>query len=1094
MDRPFELASHFEPRGDQPRAIEEIISSFRKGQRAQTLLGVTGSGKTFTVANVIQALQKPTLILAPNKTLAAQLYGEMKELFPENAVQYFVSYYDYYQPEAYVPSSDTFIEKDAIVNDAIDRMRHAATQSLLSRPDVIIVASVSCIYGIGSAESYSGLVIKLEKGVETRRDELLRRLVDIQYERNDIDFHRGTFRVRGDVVEIFPTYEETTAIRVEFFGDEIESIREVDPLRGKVKGSLDQYSIFPGSHYVTPQELMRRAIAGIREELRDRLDYFDKEGRFLEKQRIEQRTSYDLEMMEQMGFCQGIENYSRHLSGRKEGEPPPTLIDYFPKDDFLLVIDESHQTIPQVGAMYRGDRARKETLVGYGFRLPSALDNRPLKFEEFEGYMKQVLFVSATPGEYELKQSEGSFVEQIIRPTGLLDPEIEIRKVGGQVDALLDEIKIRIKKDERVLVTTLTKRMAEDLTDYYRELDIKVRYLHSDVDTLERIDILRDLRRGVFDVLVGINLLREGLDLPEVSLVAILDADKEGFLRSPRSLIQTIGRAARNVNGRVLMFADRITPAMAQAMGETDRRRAIQRQYNIDHGITPETVKKAVFDMSPTSGNSDYFAVPKRTAEELTDDPEAMAERIEALRQQMFTAAEKLEFEEATRLRDEIARLTRGQGGDAKASTSTSAIVQKRAAGSGRAAGRGRTKARGRLRKRGRRPSLVVARGKGVAQTPRGPVKRSLRVRHDVPPRDHRQHPQSVGARDGPRRRQRDLPLDPGRQAAVRPAGEGTAHRARAGARHAHRAADDAEGALRADPAVHHAVRAPDQLARRRARRGRCVPHREELVGDLRRRRGHRRHERADCQHRPGRPASRLLPGADPDRGDGHRLLARLGDHRGRHGPAAVGHGHGDVHLDARHARLREGRRRLREQPPEHQGAGARVPRDDRHDARRRGRRSAHPEGVHLRGDGLRLRRRDGEPLGAGPLREESPRDRALARADEAARAEASAPDRRARREAPRESVVSWWHPLYGHTRRSWTPPVRGARALRLRTATRAVDPAAVSVGISTWRGCPPVLERPAEGRAWLRGPTQTSYSRSPIRPAIDTRVGGEDR
>ena len=695
MDRPFELATNLSPRGDQPRAIAELVSSFEKGVRAQTLLGVTGSGKTFTVANVIVALQKPTLILAPNKTLAAQLYGEMKELFPNNAVQYFVSYYDYYQPEAYVPSSDTFIEKDAIVNDAIDRMRHAATQSLLSRKDVIIVASVSCIYGIGSAESYSGLVIQLEKGVETRRDELLRRLVDIQYERNDIDFHRGTFRVRGDVVEIFPTYEEETAIRVEFFGEEIESIREVDPLRGKIKGSLDRYSIYPGSHYVTPQELMRRAIASIREELQTRLEFFDKEGRFLEKQRIEQRTLYDLEMMEQMGFCQGIENYSRHLSGRKEGEPPPTLIDYFPKD-FLLVIDESHQTVPQVGAMYRGDRARKETLVSYGFRLPSALDNRPLKFEEFEEHCRRVMYVSATPSDYELRQSEGVFVEQIIRPTGLLDPEIEIRKVGGQVDALLDEIKIRTAKDERVLVTTLTKRMAEDLTDYYRELGIRVRYLHSDVDTLERIDILRDLRRGVFDVLVGINLLREGLDLPEVSLVAILDADKEGFLRSARSLIQTIGRAARNVNGRVIMFADHMTASMTQAIGETDRRRAIQRAYNEKHGITPETVRKAVFDMSPTSGNSDYFAVPKRSAADVTgDDPDAIAERVEALRQEMFAAAEKLEFEEATRLRDEIARLTKqGGAGATSFSSTTRSEVKKRAGGSGRAASRGKTRAR----------------------------------------------------------------------------------------------------------------------------------------------------------------------------------------------------------------------------------------------------------------------------------------------------------------------------------------------------------------------------------------------------------------
>jgi excinuclease ABC subunit B len=660
MDRPFEIVSKFVPRGDQPRAIEQMLSAFRAGQQHQTFLGVTGSGKTFSVAHVIEALQRPALILAPNKTLAAQLYGEMRELFPNNAVQYFVSYYDYYQPEAYIPSSDTFIEKDAMINDAIDRMRHAATQSLLSRSDVIIVASVSCIYGIGSAESYHGLVIPLRAGEQLRRDELLRRLVDVQYERNDVDFHRGTFRVRGDVVEIFPAYEEATAVRVEFFGDEIEAIREVDPLRGKVRKSLGEYTIFPGSHYVTPQEAMRRAIGSIRDELRLRLDDFDKAGRFLEKQRLEQRATYDLELLEQMGFCPGIENYSRHLSGRAPGEPPPTLIDYFPRD-FLLVIDESHQTVPQLGAMYRGDRARKETLVEYGFRLPSALDNRPLKFEEFEKHMRHTLFVSATPGEYELQKSEGTFIEQIIRPTGLLDPIIHVKPVAGQVDVLFEEIKKRVQRDERVLVTTLTKRMAEDLTEYYRELGVKVRYLHSDIDTLERVEILRDLRAGEFDVLVGINLLREGLDLPEVSLVAILDADKEGFLRSPRSLIQTIGRAARNAGGEVLMFADNITAAMDQAMGETSRRRAIQEEYNRKHGITPETVKKAIFDLNPASGNGDYYAVPKRDRSAdttpLRDDPEALAERIEELRQEMFAAAEKLEFERATRLRDELLRL-----------------------------------------------------------------------------------------------------------------------------------------------------------------------------------------------------------------------------------------------------------------------------------------------------------------------------------------------------------------------------------------------------------------------------------------------------
>jgi excinuclease ABC subunit B len=660
MPADFRLTTTFEPKGDQPQAIEELLQGLERADRHQVLLGITGSGKTFTIANVIQRSGRPTLILAPNKTLAAQLYGEMRELFPENAVEYFVSYYDYYQPEAYIPSTDTFIDKDAIINDQIDRMRHSATVALLSRRDVIIVASVSCIYGIGSAESYHGLVIQLAVGEDLRRDTLLRQLVDIQYERNDVDFHRGTFRVRGDVVEIFPTYEHDTAIRVEFFGDTIESIREVDPLRGRAKGTLDRYAIYPGSHYVTPQAQLRRAIESIREELRERLDFFDKEGRFLEKQRLEQRTLYDLEMMEQMGFCSGIENYSRHLSGRKAGEPPPTLLDYFPPD-FLIVVDESHQTVPQLQAMYRGDRARKETLVDYGFRLPSALDNRPLRFEEFEQHVRHAIYVSATPGEYEVTKTQGVVVEQLIRPTGLTDPQVEVRPVSGQVDDLHGEIKDRVTKNERVLVTTLTKRMAEDLTDYYRELGVRVRYLHSDIETLERIDILRDLRLGEFDVLVGINLLREGLDLPEVSLVAIFDSDKEGFLRSPRSLIQTIGRAARNVNGRVIMYADSVTPAMRGAIDETNRRRGVQEIYNEKHGIIPQTVVRAVMNINPASGTIDYFNVPKMPKGGFAVVPAAAAsdieERLAAMRLEMFAAAENLDFEKAARLRDELKKL-----------------------------------------------------------------------------------------------------------------------------------------------------------------------------------------------------------------------------------------------------------------------------------------------------------------------------------------------------------------------------------------------------------------------------------------------------
>jgi excinuclease ABC subunit B len=656
MARELELVTELEPKGDQPEAISELLRGLEEGDEHQVLLGITGSGKTFTVANVIAATKRPTLIIAPNKTLAAQLYSEMRELFPNNAVEYFVSYYDYYQPEAYIPSSDTYIEKDAIINDKVDRMRHSATRSLLARRDVIIVASVSCIYGIGSSEWYQEMLINLEVGQEYRRDRLLRRLVDIQYQRNDIDFHRGTFRVRGDVVEIFPAHSENLAVRIEFWGDEIERIVEIDPMRGKVLEELDQYGVYPGSHYVTPDEHRQRAIESIREELLEWLPKLESDGKLLERQRLEQRTLYDLEMLEQMGFCHGIENYSRHLSGRKEGEPPPTLLDYFP-DDFLVILDESHITVPQLGAMFRGDRSRKETLVEHGFRLPSALDNRPLRFSEWQERVGQVIHVSATPGDWEVEQAGGVVVEQVIRPTGLLDPKVIVRPTKHQVDDLLGEIRARVERNERVLITTLTKRMAEDLTEYYGELGVRVRYLHSDIDTLERVEILRDLRRGEFDVLVGINLLREGLDLPEVSLVGILDADKEGFLRSPRSLIQTIGRAARNAGGEVIMYADRITDAMRYAIEETERRRARQLEYNTEHSITPQTVRKAVLEMDPSTGAADYVVIPILRQGESPDDPADIPARIEEIRSEMLLAAEELEFEKAAALRDQLEEL-----------------------------------------------------------------------------------------------------------------------------------------------------------------------------------------------------------------------------------------------------------------------------------------------------------------------------------------------------------------------------------------------------------------------------------------------------
>ena len=664
--RPFELITEYEPRGDQPRAIDELTDGIDAGEKHQVLLGATGTGKTFTVANVIARCQKPTLVMAPNKTLAAQLYGEFKELFPNNAVEYFVSYYDYYQPEAYIPSTDTFIEKDSTINDAIDRMRHSATRSLFDRNDVIIVASVSCIYGLGSSEAYQGMLVFLEEKAEMSRKQLLKGLVDIQYERKHADFHRGTFRVRGDIVEIFPAYEEDVAIRVEFFGDEIEALWEIDPLRGKKLGRIPKIAIYPNTHYAVLPERRKVAIDAIKAELKERLQELISANKLLEAQRLEQRTQFDLEMMITMGYCNGIENYSRHLSGRNPGEPPPTLLDYFPRG-FLTVVDESHVTIPQIGGMFRGDRSRKEVLVEHGFRLPSALDNRPLTFEEWTGRTNQLIYVSATPGDYELDKTQGVIVEQIIRPTGLIDPYVEVRPALDQVDDVYGEIRKRIEKGDRVLVTTLTKRMSEDLTEYLQELGIKVRYLHSEVDTIERMNIIRDLRLGVFDVLVGINLLREGLDIPEVSLVGILDADKEGFLRSARSLIQTIGRAARNVNGTVLLYADTITDSIKEAVDETNRRRAIQVAYNEEHGITPATVKKRISDLERHVPEEESIA--DATIARISDAAEAARDLAEyekltaELREKMAAAAKDLRFEEAARYRDELKRLEAEQLG-----------------------------------------------------------------------------------------------------------------------------------------------------------------------------------------------------------------------------------------------------------------------------------------------------------------------------------------------------------------------------------------------------------------------------------------------
>lgn len=655
MSTGFKIHSPFSPAGDQPKAIETLSRGIERGEREQVLLGVTGSGKTFTMAHVIAQTQRPALVMAPNKTLAAQLYAEFKDLFPENAVEYFVSYYDYYQPEAYIPQSDTYIEKDSAINDAIDKMRHSATRSLLTRRDVLIVASVSCIYGLGSPDEYKNMHLLLKQGEDYPLQEMQRRLVYMLYERNDFSFHRGTFRVRGDVVDIFPAYEEDHAVRVEFYGDTIDSISLVDPLRGEVLATMEEVTVFPGSHFVTSKEILARAMGTIKEELKERLDFFTKERRLVEAQRLEQRTMFDLEMISELGYCNGIENYSRHLTGRSPGEPPPTLLDYFPPD-FILFADESHITIPQIGGMYRGDRSRKETLVNFGFRLPSALDNRPLQFDEFDRRINQAVYVSATPGNFEIDRAQGRVVEQIIRPTGLLDPAIEVRPATSQVDDLLEEVRQRASRHEAVLVTTLTKRMAEDLTDYYEKLGVRVRYLHSDIKTLERIELVRQLRQGEYDVLIGINLLREGLDIPEVSLVAVLDADKEGFLRSERSLIQTCGRAARNVVGMVILYGDKVTGSMQRTIDETNRRRILQQEHNRRHGITPETIRSSIKNVMETVYEKTEHAPLLKAAEEQLKfhSLKDLRKEIKKLEKQMMEKARDLAFEEAAELRDRL--------------------------------------------------------------------------------------------------------------------------------------------------------------------------------------------------------------------------------------------------------------------------------------------------------------------------------------------------------------------------------------------------------------------------------------------------------